>query len=238
VFSQGYDLAVSAYAGLIDQWVSAGYVVAAPTYPHTDPSDAADLDEYDIVNHPGDLRFVLTSVLALAAQRGSVLSGLVDPNAVAAVGHSDGGDVSLAVAANSCCRDPRVSAVVVLSGAELASLGGTYFSSTPVPLLAVQGDADTVNPPACSVQFFDAAKAPRYYLDLLGAGHEPPYTQPGTPDENAVAIVTTDFLDAQLYGQRPALSAMLGAGAVPGVAEIVSDAAAPAAPGTCPGAPG
>jgi len=238
VFSQGYNLAVSAYAGLIDQWVSAGYVVAAPTYPHTDPGDAADLDEYDIVNHLGDLRYVLTAVLDLSSQRGSVLSGLVDPHAVAAIGHSDGGDVSLAVAANSCCRDPRVSAVVVLSGAELASLGGTYFSSSSVPLLAVQGDADTVNPPACSAQLYDAAKAPKYYLDLLGAGHEPPYTQAGAPDEILVATVTTDFLDAQLYGQRPALSAMLSAGAVPGAAEIVSDASAPAAPGACPGAPG
>jgi len=212
--------------------------VAAPTYPHTDPSDAADLDEYDIVNHPADFRYVLTSVLDLSSQRGSVLSGLIDPNAVAAIGHSDGGDVSLAVAANSCCRDPRVTAVVVLSGAELASLGGTYFSASSVPLLVVQGDADTVNPPGCSVQLYDAAKAPKYYLDLLGAGHEPPYIETGTPVANVVATVTTDFLDAQLYGQHPALEAMTSAGALPGVAEIVTGAAAPTVSGPCPGAPG
>jgi len=238
VFSQGYDLAASAYGGLIGDWSSAGYVVAAPTYPHTDPSDAADLDEYDIVNHPADLRFVITSVLGVAGQPGSVLTGLVDPSAVGVIGHSDGGDVSLAVAANTCCRDPRVKAAVILSGAELASFGGSYFAAAGVPLLAVQGDADTVNPPACSVQFYDAASAPKYYLDLLGAAHEPPYTEPGTAAQSVVATVTIDFLDAHLSGVRRAIPPMLAAGNVAGVSEIMNAAPAPPAPGGCTGAPG
>jgi dienelactone hydrolase len=235
-FSQGFDLAVSAYAGLITDWASAGYVVAAPTYPGTDPSDQGGLNEEDIVNHPADLRFVITSVLSLAAGTGSVLSGRVDPAAVGVVGHSDGGEVSLAVAANSCCRDPRVKAAVILSGAELAAFGAPYFASGSVPLLAVQGDSDTINPPACSVQFYDAAPSPKYYLDLLGAGHEPPYTDPGGTDQRLVSVTTTDFFDAELYGQRAALAAMVAAGSVAGVGAMVSGGPAPATSGDCPGA--
>ena len=56
VFSQGYDLSVQAYSTLLTDWASAGFVVAAPTYPHTDPSDQRALDENDITNHPADLR--------------------------------------------------------------------------------------------------------------------------------------------------------------------------------------
>src|SRR5581483_9590258 len=52
VFSQGYDMAASAYAGLINAWASAGYVVAAPTYPFTDPLAPGGPNETDIVYHP------------------------------------------------------------------------------------------------------------------------------------------------------------------------------------------
>lgn len=237
VFSQGYDVPVSAFGTLIDDWASAGFVVAGPTYPRTDANDRAGLDENDIVNHPADLRAVISSVLPGARQRGSALWGRVDVGEVGLVGQSDGGDVSLAVADNSCCRDTRVRAVAVLSGAELASFGGSYFVGRQVPLLVVQGGADTVNPPGCSVQIYDGAAGPRFFLDLPGAGHLPPYLDAGA-DQQAVARVTTDFFDAQLAGQAGAGPAMVADGNVPGVAQLSAGGAPPLPPGPCPGAPG
>lgn len=104
----------------------------------------------------------------------------------------------------------------------------------------VQGSADTINVPACSIQIYDAAKAPRYYLDLLGAPHEPPYTEPGTTYEDAVAKVTTDFFDVELASQGAAIGAMMADGNVTGAARITGGPSAPSAapPGGCPGAPG
>jgi predicted dienelactone hydrolase len=236
VFSQGFDLSVSDYDDLITTWASAGYVVAAPTYPDTDPT-SPQLNESDIVNHPADLRAVISTVLGLADQPGSVFDE-VDPEEVGVVGHSDGGDVSLAVADNSAYRDPLVKAVAVLSGAELASFGGSYFDGPAVPLLAVQGSADTINPPACSVQLYDQAPPPKYYLDLLGAEHEPPYIDPGTPAEEVVAQVTTEFFDAVLAGEPGALAEMERAANVPNVSELFAGTPAPPASGGCPGAPG
>ncbi len=87
-------------------------------------------NEADIVNHPVDLRFVIRSLLG---QLGPPLKGLIDRSEVAVIGQSDGGDVSLAVAANSCCRDSAVKAAVILSGAELARFGGSYFSTARRP---------------------------------------------------------------------------------------------------------
>lgn len=238
VFSQGYDLSVSAYAGLLEAWASAGFVVAAPTYPHTDPSDPAGLDDSDIVNHPADLRLVIETVLATARASGSVLSGLINSNEVGLVGHSDGGDVSLAVADNSCCQAPMVKAVVSLSGAELTSFGGHYFGDGSVPLLVVQGSADIINVPACSVQIYDAAPSPKYYLDLLGAPHESPYVESGTVVEEVVATVTTEFFDAELAGQTKAIGAMVAGGNMTGVTTMTVGGSAPPAAGSCPGAPG
>jgi dienelactone hydrolase len=236
VFSQGYESSVQSYQALIEEWASAGFVVAAPTYPHTDPSDPAALDETDIVNHPTDLRFVISALVQMAAGAGTALSGLINPNEIGLIGHSDGGDVSLAVAENSCCQVPQVKAAAILSGAELTSFGGSYFTASSVPLVVVQGDADTINPPACSAQIYDDAPAPKYYLDLLGAGHGPPYLETGT-DQEVVAQVVTDFFDAELVGQSAATAAMMSAGDVAGAAEISDTSLAPLAPGGCPGAP-
>jgi len=237
VFSQGYDLSVQAYSTLLTDWASAGFVVAAPTYPHTDPSDQSALDENDITNHPTDLRYVITTLLDAARGSGSILSGLIDANEIGVVGHSDGADVTLAAATDTCCRDPRVKAAAILSGAELASFGGHYALSGGVPLLVTQGSADTINLPACSAQIYNAAGSPKYYLDLLGAPHESPYADPG-PDQQIVAQVTTDFFDTELAGQTAALAAMTTDGNVGGRSALTASALAPQANGACPGAPG
>jgi dienelactone hydrolase len=235
VFSQGYDSTVGSYATLLEDVASAGFVVAAPTFPHTSPADPSGLDEADITNHPADLRAVITALLTRAASRGSTLHGLVAPGRIGVFGHSDGADVTLAVAANSCCRDARVKAAAILSGAELASFGGTYFPPGSSPLLVMQGAADTINPPQCSAQIYDEAPPPKYYLDLLGASHKPPYVEPGI-DRAVVVRTLTAFFEGTLAGRRSALSALAGA-SVPGHARLIDGNLAPPAPGSCPGAP-
>ena len=236
VFSQGYGIAAEAYAGMLEHWASAGYVVVDPTYPFTDPSFPGGLNEADLVNHPADLRYVIASILALSAARGNVLSGLVDPNEVAVIGHSDGGDVSLATAVDPCCQDSLVKAAVILSGAEQAVFGSAYYAQRSVPLMVVQGTADTINPPSCSVQLYDAAPAPKYYLSLLGAAHEPPYLDPG-PTQTLVETTTTDFLNGYLKGRSAALAALVAAGTIPGQATVSAAASVGPPVGSCPGAP-
>ena len=125
VFSPGFDLAVNAYSSLLGQWASAGFMVAAPGYPYTSPP--APLDEADILNHPAELRSVIADLTNGPQRTGAALSGLANKSEVGIAGQSDGGDVSLATADNTCCYDSTVKAVAVLSGAELSSFGGTYF---------------------------------------------------------------------------------------------------------------
>ncbi len=239
VFSQGFAEPVSSYAVLTRAWASAGFVVAGPTYPHTSPSTPTTLDRADLVHHPADLAAVITSLLDASRRRGSALAGRIDASEIGLVGQSDGGDVSLAVADNSCCRYPGIGAIAILSGAEYANFAGQYFGSgTPPgpPLLAVQGTEDTINPPVCSVQFYDAATPPKYYLDLLDATHLGPYTE-STSYTGVVVTVTTAFFDAELAGEPAALATMAAGGNVPGVAALSTGPTAPPASGTCPTAP-
>ncbi len=237
VFSQGFDEPGEVYSGLLNAWARAGYVVATPIYPLTDPSSPAGVSESDIVNHPADLRFVISSLRAAAAERHSPLHSVLDPRVVAVAGHSDGGDVSLAVAANSCCRVTAVKAAMILSGAELAAFGGTYYThdGSVVPLLVTQGSGDIINVPRCSTELYDQAPPPKYYLDITGAQHLPPYTDPG-PTRRGIELVTIAFLNAFLK-HRPAALARARS-QLPRGETLTSEATAPGPPGEgCPGAP-
>jgi alpha-beta hydrolase superfamily lysophospholipase len=237
VFSQGFDVSAESYSWLLDAWARAGFVVADPTYPLTDPSTPGGVSEADIVNHPGDLRFVISTLLAAGRDRHSVLHGLVDPGRAAIIGHSDGGDVSLAAAANSCCRIPQVKAAVILSGAELSAFGGSYYGAGSVPLLVVQGSADTINIPGCSAQLYDRAPQPKYYLNIAGAEHQPPYLNPGAT-RTGVARSVIAFLDAFMYHRPAHLRTLVRHGTVTGGENLTTAPALPPTTSTeCPGAP-
>jgi predicted dienelactone hydrolase len=105
VFAPGYLQCGSAYAPLPRSWTQAGFVVAEVRFPLTDCHTASP-DEADIISQ----------LLADSANPANPLHDLIDPHQVAVAGHSDGGDTA-AAADNTCCRDNRVSAAIVLAGA-------------------------------------------------------------------------------------------------------------------------
>jgi len=222
MFAPGFLQCPGAYSDLLRAWGSAGYVVAAVNFPRTNCHLGAEADEADLVNQPQDVSYVLTRLLALSAQPGGPLSGLMDPHRVGAAGQSDGGDTVAALAANTCCTDHRLAAVAVLSGAEWPAMPGRYFPGGAPPMLFVQGSADTINPPWMSLQLYRAdSSGARYYLDLLGASHLLPY-QGTNPVERLVAQVTLAFFDRYLLGQAGALERMTRDGDSSGTAVLAS----------------
>ena len=227
LFAPGFLQCPGAYADLLQAWASAGYVVAAVTFPRTNCHLGAEAYEADLMNQPQDMSYVLTRLLALSARPGDPFSGLLNPHQVGAAGQSDGGDTVAAIAAGTCCTDRRLKAVAVLSGAEWPPMPGRYFSGEAPPMLFTQGTADTINPPWMSLQLYHAdANGPRYYLDLLGASHLIPY-QGTNPVEHLVARVTLAFFDRYVLGQADALKTMTRDGNATGTAALVSGGQTP-----------
>jgi dienelactone hydrolase len=221
VFAHGYDVTPATYAALLDSWTRAGYVVAAPLFPRTSPHAPGGLDEDDVVNQPADVSFVISSLLAASAQLGPLL-GLIDPRHIAVAGQSDGAETALAVADSRRDHDARVSAALVLSGAEMSGIGGYSFAPGGPALLAAQGTDDVFNEPRFTNAYFHAARRPKYLLRLLGAGHLPPYTTE-QPQLAIVERVTRAFLDDYLKGSASALAELALFGNVKGVAALVSE---------------
>jgi dienelactone hydrolase len=176
VFGPGFMQCGGPYSQLLRSVASAGYVVVVVNFPHSDCTVGAAATEADMVNQPGDMSYVITRMLAVSAASRGAFSTLIDSREIGVAGQSDGGDTVAAIAANTCCGDRRVRAVAVYSGAEWPAMPGRFFTRRPVPMLLVQGTADTVNPPGCSVRMYHADSArERYYLDLFGAPHTRPY---------------------------------------------------------------
>jgi len=234
VFSPGYMIAPGVYDGLIGAWVGAGMVVAEPTYPDTAPG--APPDEYDMVNHPRELRQVIAAVEAESQSPAAAFHGLVDSEEVAVAGHSDGGDVALAAAANTCCQQPGLKAALILSGAEETLFGGQYFVGSTPPVMVVQGGQDPINVPACSEQIYDEAPQPRYYLDIPSADHLSAYTTPGAAFA-VVEQVTTEFLLGYVASEPAELAKMAAQVSSSGVASLYEGPTTVAVQGSCLGAP-
>ena len=199
VFAPGFDRAPADYMPLLTAWAHAGFVVVAITFPLTNPYAIGGLDETDIVNQPGDVRFVIAQVLRSSHFGSGPMKGLVDPARIAVAGHSDGAQTAVLVAASTCCVDRRVRALIVMAGAQLPS--GSYFSSSSPPTMVMQGTADTISPPISALAVYRMARTPKYLLLLKGADHLLPFT--GTnPYERVVRTTSIAFFDRYLNGAR------------------------------------
>jgi fermentation-respiration switch protein FrsA (DUF1100 family) len=218
VFGHGFASTPLRYHRLLHAWAASGYVVAAPVFPLGNANARGGPNESDIVNQPRDMSFVITRVLAASASSTSAFYGLVDPEKIAVAGQSDGAITAYAAAYEQPWRDMRVRAALVLSGAILGP--SRYVVRDGVPLLAVQGTADTSNQPIYAHRLFHAVGRPKFLLLLRGAGHLPPYTVPG-PTLTTVDRVTVAFLDHYL-GHGP-LSAIARAARKLPTAELTSD---------------
>jgi predicted dienelactone hydrolase len=217
VFSHGFSSTPESYWALLESWAAAGFVVAAPTFPLTSRGSA--LVRADVLDQPADVSFVLTQVLALGSAAGD-LAGRIDTAHVAVAGHSAGAMTSLGVL-GTCCRDPRVTAAVVLSGT-LAAFGPTI--ATPgVPTLFVHGTADDVLPLADGQAAYAAAPAAKAFVELPGGTHSAPYDDGADPHAAAVRALTTDFLRWTLDGDAQALTALRTDARQPGVTELTND---------------
>lgn len=221
VFAHGFDITPTPYAALLRAWASAGYVVAAPIFPLTNPGAPGGPNESDLVNQPADMSFVITRLLAASASSEGILSGLIDPHQIAVAGQSDGGSTALAVAYNRHYFDRRIDAAMILSGAMIPGLGGYDFPAPSPPMLAVQGTGDTVNAPVSTYHFFGLARRPKFLLSLLDAPHLGPYTNE-QPQLGIVERVTVAFLDRFLKHLRGAGRRVWSAGTVRGLATIGS----------------
>lgn len=214
VFAHGFAVTPDDYSGMLDAWAAAGYVVAAPEFPVERADAPGGPARSDLDNEPGDISFLISRLTDAA----SPVRALVDPAKIAVAGQSDGGVAALAVAYDVRHRDRRIDAAAILSGA--APLGFAGAPAGAPPLLAMQGTADAINPPALTTYYFRRMRRPKFLEWLEGAPHREQYSKRDRWSP-VVRATTIAFFDHYLRGTP--LRAFLTSAARPGIARIVSD---------------
>jgi alpha-beta hydrolase superfamily lysophospholipase len=199
VFVHGYNIGPLQYQRFCSTLASSGYVVAAPSFPLEDPSRGNGLSRADLPNEAIDVAFVITSLEANASANKIQLSR------IAVIGHSDGADVALLVGYERGTVDSRVLAIV--SDAPDPITSTTVPSS--VPLLLIQGTADSIVPYSSSQTVYNQLSVPTYYVSLLGADHLPPIAG-GTAWTPVLDASIAEFLDVNIADRGPGSASLAG----------------------------
>ena len=197
VFGHGLGGSPNDYTPLLSSWAAAGFVVAAPRFPLSSSVTPGGPDAGDVVNQPADMSYVIDSVLQAAAATSGPLAGLVNSGEIGAAGHSNGAITTLGLVANTCCRDPRVKAAVVMAGTTEGFPTGAYDFRAAPPLLLVHGTADELVPYRAGVLVYNQALGPKGLVTIRGGSHSAAAGL-ASPSSTAVIRISTDFFDAYL----------------------------------------
>lgn len=183
VFGHGFCGHPRKFTRLFACWVDAGYVVAAPAFPHTNDESPPPYLIDDVVNQPADISFVLDELLA---------RGLGDAERVGVGGFSLGGETALAAGLHPGYADPRIRAVAAVAGALFhpAFAAGVL---RPLPLMLVHGSEDRQESRLReALKVYEAAQEPKELVLIEGAGHGI-CQDDGQPHAARVAELTTAF---------------------------------------------
>lgn len=189
------------YDKLLMHWAAAGFVVAAPAFPGT-KLGAEKFEVVDVPNQSADLIAVLDGLLDL--DESDPLRQRLDPEHVAATGHSAGAITALGVFTDDGPegRDERIDAGIIMAGNSLGV--GEHFSGDPVPLLFVHAEDDPTVPTWMGRSAYRAVPWPKAFLTLPGKEHIWAYLNPNDPNFATVRDTTTDFLRWTLKQDRAA----------------------------------
>ncbi len=169
IFAHGFSSLPRLSASYTQHLASHGYVVAAPAFPETKLMAPGGLRVGGLANQPGDVSFVIDSLLSLNAQEGSLVAGAIDPDEIGLTGHSWGALTTLLTIFGDS-RDERIDAALPIA-APGCLLTSDMVGDVSIPLLVMGGSQDLLFRPFNVRQAYDRANPPRYHVDLIGANH-------------------------------------------------------------------
>jgi predicted dienelactone hydrolase len=200
--------------------------VAAPAFPLTSNLAPGGGTPDDLRNQPADVSFVIDEVLRMGRPKsGGPLAGLVDRRHIGVAGLSLGGSTVYGLLFDSCCRDARIDAAVLMSALPYPFTDGKA-TWRHVPTLIAHSDADTLWYPV-SEGTYPLLATPKWFVTLHGSPHSAPFEDTPDPADGVVQTVTIAFWDRYLKGQDPTETRIADAVAAYGQADLQRNARAP-----------
>jgi dienelactone hydrolase len=170
VYSHGFSSMREGGAYLAEYLASYGYVVVAANFPLTTMGAPDRPYVKDVVNQPGDVSFLIDSLLAQSNDSQHMLQGMVDEQRIGVTGISLGGMTTTLVAFHPTLGDRRIKAALSIAG-PTAQFTDVFFESPQVPFLMLAGDLDALVPYASNAAPVLEKVPGSQLVTVLGASH-------------------------------------------------------------------
>lgn len=121
---------------------SRGYVVVSADFPLTNFSAPGGPQIRDVAQQPGDVSFLIDSMLALGGAD-KPFEGRLDPERIGAMGLSLGGLTTTLLAFHPTLRDPRIRAAISIGGPAQMFLP-EFFRNADLPFLMIAATEDAM----------------------------------------------------------------------------------------------
>ena len=145
VFSHGFTSLRASGRYLAEHLAAHGFVVVAVDYPLTSMGAPGGPMLEDVVNQPGDIGFLIDTLLGYSSAAGHALSGKLDPSRIGVLGISLGGLTATLAAYHLKWRDPRIGAVLSIAGPS-DFFTPLFFARADVPFMMLAGELDALVP--------------------------------------------------------------------------------------------
>lgn len=149
---------------------SHGYVVVAVDHPLTHMFAPGDPNARDVVNQPGDVSFLIDTLVATPGDIDPALAGRIDSEHIGAMGISLGGLTATLIGYHPQLRDERVDAVLSIAGPTVF-FTPTFFGKRELPFLMLAGDIDALLPWSANARPVPEKIPGGQLLTLAGGSH-------------------------------------------------------------------
>ncbi|MGH7894483.1 MAG: alpha/beta hydrolase family protein [Candidatus Binatia bacterium] len=171
IFGHGLGSPPNQSARYTAHLASHGYVVVAPAFPLSKLGAPGGQTLADTPNEAGDVSFFIDTFLAFSSTSGERFAGAIDPERIAATGHSGGGLLTLVATYDAIVRDARIKAAIAMSPPACWFQPG-YFGNVAVPLLLLHGDNDLLVDFATHAEAaYERANVPKSLLRVRHGNH-------------------------------------------------------------------
>lgn len=170
VFTHGFTSTHRNGAYLAEHLASHGFVVVAVDYPLTHMGAPGGPMVEDVVNQPGDVSFLIDTLLGRSAVAGNALTGKIDAQRIGVFGISLGGLTSTLVAYHPRWRDPRIGAALSIAG-PADFFTSEFFTTADLPFMMLAGDLDVLVPYATNAAPIPAKVPGAELVTIAGGAH-------------------------------------------------------------------
>ena len=170
IYSHGFSSSHKGGEYLGQYLAGLGFVVAMVDFPLTNMYAEGGPFVKDVVNQPADVSFLIDTLLERSGRQGDVLSGLIDPERIGAMGVSLGGFTSTLLAYHPTMRDPRIDAAISIAGPS-SLFTERFFLSRSVPFMMIGGTYDVLVPYETNAAPIQAKSPDAWLLSIEGGAH-------------------------------------------------------------------